>query len=139
MNQFTIYRVSDGKMLRTFVGPEGMIDLQLRDGEAACEGIHDTRCCRFNIVSGEIETFVPAHPDSHFEWDDVDKRFALTAAAKTSDDAMQRIQFLERAQDRVVREFLIDPDKVGADGKTPRQRLQEIEDEAADKRKDVRP
>ena len=134
--KYTVYETATGKVCRAIECPIDMVEQQLAPGESFVEaGDSDWRCCQVDLITKEVVHFVPTSPSADVEWEPNRKEFVLSQIGQRRQDNNLRIQTLERAQARVVREFLIDPDKVGDDGKTPRQRLQEIEDEVADKRR----
>lgn len=130
-DEVTIYDATTGALLRTFTGPEGSYLQQLQPGEAAWDGILPLNCCSIDIPTLTVVDFVPDAPGPGMEWNSDLKEHVLTEAGLRSREVFAEIRALEISQIRVLRELSIDPTVVGSDGKTPPERLQDIEDAIA--------
>ena len=100
-----------------------LLSLNTPAGYAAVEGAYDPKSERVDIETGAVVAY--QRPASEV---DAEQRAARAQHAR------QRIEELERAQLRPVRELLIDPTNTAA-----KRRLQDIESEIAAKRADLSP
>lgn len=127
-----IYNATTGLFRASYSGPEGTIDEQLRDGEAAIEGTFDTGLQWVNPETQAVEARIPPSPGPEYQWEGA--RWVLTPAAAlamaTRAAAAEQIKALEASQARVVREFILGvPDA--------KERLTTIEEQIVSLRPDL--
>lgn len=134
MSQWSFASVETGRFSgRTFSGSAKLLRLNTPAGHIAIEGHYDSRTQRVDVVALEAargdhsppSDFVVAYQRPQIETD-------AEQQASRDRQARQRIDELERAQRRPVRELLIDPTNVAA-----KQRLAEIDAEIAVLRSDL--
>jgi hypothetical protein len=88
-------------------------------GWGAIEGAYDPNAYRVDLVNGVVVDWVNA------------ARIEAQVRRESVLNAQARIAELETKQQRVIREASLRPNERGEDGKQPRDRLQEIDDEIA--------
>lgn len=120
---YSFYDESTGAIAaRTFSGSARLLALNTPKGHRAIEGHFDRLSQRVDIETGEVvERVRPA------------EEVAAERAAATAVNAARRIDELERASWRPLRELAIDPNN-----ETAKQRLGEIDSEIESLRADVR-
>lgn len=127
----TIYSKATGALLRTFEGPAHLVELQVHDGEAVYDGVLHLNCMRIDLATGQPVPFVPRAPAADFVWDSQQRIHVLSEKGEKKQRAQAEVDQLERKQQRALREFAL--------GRTDaRDKLQAIEDEIAEKRKDLK-
>lgn len=126
----TVYDTATGALLRTFDGPAQWLELQLAAGEAVYDGALALHCTRIDVATGAAVEFEPPAPSADHEWDAARRVHVLTEKGLKKRRAEADILGIERRQARALREFALG--KAGA-----RERLQQLDDEIAEKRKDL--
>lgn len=130
--EYTIYRLSDGTILRTYRGDAPELQVAA-DVDGYIEGAFSALCHRVNTVTKEVERFTPV-AKSGAEWSEALRSFVPTVAARKQHAARSQIETLERQQARAIREQAL------GRGGTPaqlRKRLEDIDDAIIELRKDL--
>lgn len=107
---------------RGFSGTEMALSENTPDGLVPIEGTYDRRSQRIDVATGAVVAHEPTAPE-----------IAADSHAALKRQRRQRIVALEQKQLRPLREIAIDPSNAEA-----KQRLQEIDDEIAAKRAELR-
>lgn len=132
--KYTVYRKDSGLFTgRTLLASsDKILALNLAEGEGAIEGVFDHLSQRVDTASGKVVDYQSPQPSTDHEWDAGTKRWKLTAAAtakqQAHDQALVKIQQLEAAQPRAVRDFILSGDN---------SRIKAIEDQIATLRKQL--
>jgi len=121
---------------RTFSGPDDSIAANTPPGLQAIEGEHDHLSRRVDLATGEVIDWQPPAPSTDHEWNATSRRWELSADAIERAEKLQRAQarinHLELAQLRPLRELVRDPQNAAA-----LARMDEIEAEIAGLRADL--
>jgi hypothetical protein len=119
---------------RKFSGPENMLALNTPTGHAAVEGHYDHLSKR--VQDGKVVEYQPPQPSGDHEWNKDSLRWELSAGARTRRNAhitaMAQIAILEEASLRPLREIAL-----GIDADAARKRLEEINVQIVNLRKDI--
>lgn len=116
---YSFYRLDSGEIVgRRFGGPHADLAANTPAGCAAIEGALDRLSQRVDVATGEVVGY--QRPASEIEAEQRSRRHHL---------ARKRIADLERAQQRALREFAIDPANAEA-----RRRIAEIDEEIGELR-----
>lgn len=107
------YRLSDGVFTGAYYSSADDSHLSRNTplGHGAMSGVKNWRSQR--VVDGKLVDYIPPAPTEHHEWDGSDGRYRLTKEAQAQADgyrfAIARIDSLERASLRCLRELALDP------------------------------
>ncbi|HZR02408.1 MAG TPA: hypothetical protein VFA81_04445 [Burkholderiales bacterium] len=113
---WSLYRLDNGQFAgRAFSATDASaIDRNIPEGHGAIEGEHDHLSRRVDTDTKQVVDWQPPQPTGDHEWNDKTRRWQLSAAAAEKQRkrlvALARIQELEAAQARRVRELLADSD-----------------------------
>lgn len=132
MSQYTIADLNAGGVfVRHLSCGDKQLHLNVADHELAVPGRHDLYASRYDEQTQSVVDYQPPQPDADYEWNEQTKRWQKREAVLLREQrrtvAQTRIDQLETKQARILRELEIDPAKVGDDGKTPKERLVEID------------
>lgn len=143
MKTWTVFDPADGLFTGQVIkGSGNALEANVPQGMRAVAGLFDRICQRVDIETGRVVDHQPPQPDEDHEWlaenpsakDRAGQRWRWTKKADVLEREQRRttrqlqIEELERKKlPRILLELSIDPDAVGADGKTPRQRRDELE------------
>lgn len=141
MKAISFYHAESGLLhdKQLVVSDESTIALNCPEGHLPIQGHHDCLCKRVDLETKAVIDYQPPSPSADHEWDQVSKRWRLTAdalaAANQRTTARARISHLEaNVQPRAQRELLLAIAKqIGTDP----GRLQQVEDTIAKARQDL--
>ena len=130
---YCVYLRTTGVIRAAFDTSESDVEQQLQsDDEAVYIGAADPK--RHIIVDGHRVDLKETDPMDGSVWDDGDNRWISPPEQRNRQVriAKLRMRVLEsKQQPRIEREIKLRPNEVGADGKTPLQRLEELDAEMA--------
>jgi hypothetical protein len=119
-----------------YEGPEADLEANTPPGHAALPAVERPHLWR--LQDGALVPHVPPSPGADHEWDEAAGEWRLTAAAAVRAgkrrSALARIEDLERAQARAMREHAIG--RGGSPGQL-KKRLEDIDDAITELRKDL--
>lgn len=121
-----IYRIDTGQIVSHFTGSQSALEQNIPAGHASVEGRFDPHSRRIDHETKEVIDWQPPSPSGDHEWKPSARRWVLKEDAAQARDlrfmALERIEKLERAQHRAMREAALGK-KEGSD------RLQAIDQE----------
>jgi hypothetical protein len=137
MKTWSVFDPKDGQFTGHIIsGPASALTENLPPTMQAIEGRFDRLSQRVDIESGAVVEYQPPQPDVDHEWNAQTKRWEKRPDVVQREIrrtvALAKIAELELNQQRPMREDRLRPtERDQKDGKLPRERLQEIEDEIA--------
>jgi hypothetical protein len=104
-------------------------------GCGAADGSFDHLSKRVDIETGAVVDWQPPRPDADHEWHAETSRWVKRSDVLETEArrraALSKIAELEQKQFRIERELRLRPAEVGTDGKTPAQRLEDLDADIA--------
>lgn len=129
---YCVYSKLTGEIRAVFDTSTADAERQLQSqDEALYQGSADPR--RHKILNGILVDLKDMDPLDGSSWDDNENRWIspLEKRRKRAKFARLKMIELEKRQPRIDREVRLRPSEVGTDGKTPLQRLEELDAEMA--------
>jgi hypothetical protein len=100
-------------------------------GCIAIEGDYDRLTQRVDIATGEVIGYQPPRPDDDHEWDERSERWVLrpeiAAWERSRQAALAELESIDAKRSRALSDQVLTPNMKADDGKTPRDRLQDLE------------